>query len=73
MIELHDIQDGLMCWRKGIYILWFTSFPYNKDSGERCRALLVCDIDISLFLLFCLSDEVGGVDQNYLNETMVFR
>ena len=62
-----------MCWGNGIHILWLTSSPYNKDSGELCRALLVCDIDISLFLVFCFSDEFGGVDQNYLNETKVFR
>ena len=37
--DLSDTQDGLMCWRIGIYILWLTSSHGNKDSGERSRAL----------------------------------
>ena len=27
-------QDGIRCWINGIYILWYTSSPCDKDSGE---------------------------------------
>ena len=30
-------QDGLRCWRNWVYILWLTSFPCDKNSGERSR------------------------------------
>ena len=33
-----DIKGGLRCWRNQIYILWLTSSPYDKNSGERSRA-----------------------------------
>ena len=26
----NDIQDGLRCWRNGIYILWLTSSPCKR-------------------------------------------
>ena len=28
--DLSDTQDGLRCWRNGIYILWLTSFPVTR-------------------------------------------
>ena len=37
--RLRDTQDGLMCWRNEIHILWLTSCPHHNDSGERSRAL----------------------------------
>ena len=36
--DLSDTQDGLRCWRNEIYILWLTSSPCDKDSGERSSA-----------------------------------
>ena len=36
--DLDDTQDGVRCWRIGIYILWLTSSPFDKNSSERSRA-----------------------------------
>ena len=36
---LSDTQDGLRCWRTGIYLLWITSSPHDNVSGERSRTL----------------------------------
>ena len=35
--DLSDTQDGLV-FENGIYILWLTSSPHDKDSGERPRS-----------------------------------
>ena len=39
LTDLSDTQDGLRCWRNRIYILWLTSYPCDKISGE---GSLVC-------------------------------
>ena len=39
---LSDTQDRLRCLRNGIYILWLTSSPCDKNLGERFRALVQC-------------------------------
>ena len=31
------MQDGLRCLRNGVYILWLTSSPCDKNSCERFR------------------------------------
>ena len=36
--DLSDTQDGLRCERNVICILWLTSSPCDKNSGERSRA-----------------------------------
>ena len=36
--DLSDTQDGPTFWRNGIYILWLTSPPCDKVSGERSKA-----------------------------------
>ena len=36
--DLSDTQDGLRCWRNGIYILCLTSTLCDKYSRERSRA-----------------------------------
>ena len=33
-----DTQDNIRCLRNGIYILWLTSSPCDKNSGEQFRA-----------------------------------
>ena len=34
---LSDTQDALRCLRNGIYNLWLTFSPCDKNSGERFR------------------------------------
>ena len=40
--DLSNTQDEIRCWRNGIYILWLTISPCDKNSGERPRAHEPC-------------------------------
>ena len=33
--DLSDTNNGLGCWRNGIYILWLSSSPRDNNSAER--------------------------------------
>ena len=54
-----DAQDGLRCWRNGIYILLLTSSPCDKNSGERSRA------HGPSCLFFCFMVKNDNIYRNY--------
>ena len=70
---LSDTLDGLSCLRNGIYILWLTSSPCDKNSGNRFRGHWLSCFKLLLVTSIYIMDHPNFILCGFMETSLILK